>query len=297
MTLEQLYNVLHVDVETFERQNTYFKQQIDVINLLLEYPDSIPDSFLPFRLFDIGWENIDGHNSDVPYHAKNLNFSPNNIEQNELSKQITFYIKDIGEKHSFEQTDIDDLFDELGLAWPVFIEDNAIRGIDSRDSLYYSKKDVEKLIAFKKNPKHHAILKKLKFAKVTYKATTFNRHKSAEALIRQIKTYYPDVKLIFSDVGIIGTSLDGFDDVGGLSTPLTLTDGNNNIWETTLYLKEGRVKFRCHDTWIQSWGGDTFPKGDAIYNHGDITVTEAGNYHIILDLSKNTYEFIKLADD
>ncbi len=297
VTLEQLYNVLHVDVETFDRNQTFYKNQIGIINLLLEYPDSISDNKLPFRLFDLADDEIDEHNSDVPYYAKNLKLSPNNIEQNELSKQITFYTRGLNRKFSVGNKDISELFDELELPWPQFIDESIMNGINYNDSTLYTKNSIEKLIAFKNSDKYKIILKKLKFSHVLYNGVSFSRHKSAEALIQNIKTYYPNVKLIYSDVGIIGTSLDGFGDAGGRSTPMTLTDANNNIWETTLYLKKGVVKFRCHDSWIQDWGGDDFPKGDAIYKHGDIPVNEAGLYHILLNLSTNTYEFIKLADN
>ncbi len=61
-----------------------------------------------------------------------------------------------------------------------------------------------------------------------------------------------------------------------------------------MFLKKGRVKFRCRDSWAINWGGITFPKGKAT-NHGDdIPVTEAGNYRVLLNLTDNTYEFIKI---
>ena len=115
----------------------------------------------------------------------------------------------------------------------------------------------------------------------------------AKSILKLIKQYYPEVKLLFQDVGIIGTSIDGFDDVGARSTPMNLVDEDNSIWDIELYLKKGRVKFRCRDSWGINWGGDTFPKGEAILEKGDISIPEAGNYHIILNLTENSYKFIK----
>ena len=98
---------------------------------------------------------------------------------------------------------------------------------------------------------------------------------------------------MFQDVGIIGTSIAGFDDVGAMSTPMIQTNIENSIWEIDLYLKVGKVKFRCRDSWSQNWGGDTFPEGYSHFDGNDIQVTEEGNYHIILNLSENTYNFIR----
>ena len=116
----------------------------------------------------------------------------------------------------------------------------------------------------------------------------------ALAMLKLIKDYYPEVKLLFQDVGIIGTSIDGFDDVGARSTPMVLTNEEQSIWEIELYLKKGRVKFRCRDSWAINWGGNAFPKGEAYFEGPDISIPEAGNYQIVLNLTANTYEFIKL---
>ena len=105
------------------------------------------------------------------------------------------------------------------------------------------------------------------------------------------------MRVIYENVGIIGTALDGYDDVGGKSTPMERTDAENSIWEAELYLKKGTVKFRCNDSWLRNWGrnylGDNYLSGEAMPD-GDNIAVEEGTYHIKLDLSNYTYEFIKL---
>ena len=105
------------------------------------------------------------------------------------------------------------------------------------------------------------------------------------------------MKLLIQDVGIIGTSINGYDDVGAKSTPMLLIDEKESIWEIEIYLKVGTVKFRCRDSWAVNWGGDSFPNGEAIKHGYDIPINEEGNYHVILNLSKNSYEFIKKDDE
>ena len=74
------------------------------------------------------------------------------------------------------------------------------------------------------------------------------------------------------------------------------TDVLNSIWEVDLFLKEGEVKFRCRDSWSQNWGGDSFPKSEAIWFGKNILVNEGGYYHITLNINELTYNFEKLKD-
>ena len=114
----------------------------------------------------------------------------------------------------------------------------------------------------------------------------------SESIISSIKTQYPDVRIIFENVGIIGTAINGFDDVGAISTPMVETDFA--IYETELYLKDGLLKFRCNDSWFKNWGGDSFPDGEAIHNGNNINVDQPGLYLVRLDLNSNKYYFTRL---
>jgi hypothetical protein len=74
---------------------------------------------------------------------------------------------------------------------------------------------------------------------------------------------------------------------------MILTNEDSLIWETDVILKEGSVKFKSDNNWTNHWGGSHFPKGRADF-WGDDIVVEPGKYHVILNLTENTYEFIKL---
>lgn len=119
--------------------------------------------------------------------------------------------------------------------------------------------------------------------------------------MNNIKNHYPNVRILYQNVGIIGTSLDGFDDVGAHSTPMIETQPEKSIWEATLYLKKGRVKFRCNDSWTQNWGTvfheiPNVLSSEAVKDGADIPIHEAGTYHITLNLTDFTYSFEKLPD-
>ena len=178
----------------------------------------------------------------------------------------------------------------------MLIQSGIIANWSKSDSTYYTSNDLKNLHNLVRSHSFRAILKSVKSDKIWNFKYARNRYNDGISIRNLIKSYYPDVKEIYNDVGIIGTSINGFDEVGARSTPMTLTDIKQSIWEIDLYLKEGRVKFRCRDSWLINWGGTTFPKGKADFEGPDIQVTEAGNYHIIINLTANTYEFIKKDD-
>ncbi len=229
------------------------------------------------------------------YLASNMAYDPENKTQQELSKQISYY----AEKLDFSHPLVDDtpfkMLKEYGLAFPKIDLNNVIGGYQS-DSTYYTSEDYKKLDRLLASDPFLPSLKTLKSGYVYLYMTYFKWKSDAESLMKMIKNYYPGVKLLYQDVGIIGTSLDGFDNVGGESYPMIETDFERSIWETELYLKKGMVKFRCRNSWSQNWGGQGFPSGTAVSDGLNIEIPKAGTYRIILNLTTNTYEFRALEE-
>lgn len=180
--------------------------------------------------------------------------------------------------------------------------ENPNSGWDSSDSTYYSNIDIKNANNLIRSHKTRATLKSLRTSKIHNSLDAANRYRDGLSIMNLIKNYYPDVKLLYRDVGLKGTAIDGFDNVGGKSTPMVLTDVEKSIWEIDIYLMEGNVKFRCRDSWQQNWGAiqeggnNVFPKGLGVQKGSDIVIPEAGNYHVILNLTTNIYEFIKLEE-
>ena len=164
------------------------------------------------------------------------------------------------------------------------------------DSTYYNQNHFDKLESLLEDNLFRSELNTLAVS-LLYNNFEFNvKASQGESLLKLIKEYYPEVKVLVQDVGIIGTSINGFDNEGAISTPMIETNFEQSIWEIELRLKEGRVKFRCRDSWSQNWGGTSFPEGTSNFDGPDIPVDEPGLYHITLDLSNNTYKFEKLND-
>jgi hypothetical protein len=189
----------------------------------------------------------------------------------------------------------------INIPYPKVNYNNGKTGWDVTDSTYYSKEDLKNLSELIHSNLFRAILKTDRSFKVYNYYDSKNMNSDGLSIRELIKAYYPDVKVTYKDVGIIGTAIDGYDDVGAKSTPMLLTNRVKNIWTVNLYLKKGTVKFRCRDSWAQNrghtYGNEShFPKGKTNQDGLDIEIPEVGNYKVILNLNENTYEFIKQND-
>jgi hypothetical protein len=310
VTLEQLFSSMSYDVQKIEQHITLTNRQIENMDFIYNNPDSIPkiedylngttrSKTLPYFLNYIAFDYSKFGVSETKYHAENLSFNPDNKSQNQIFKHVINYVNEVDNEIKYQDY-LNPLYYEYNIASPKV---NTIADIDSRfdrlDSLYYKDDDILSAIELINSNKFRIAKNNTRNNKVNYRATLFNRLGNVKSILQLIKNYYPEVKVLYQDVGIIGTSLDGFDDVGGKSTPMVLTDIENDIWQIDLYLKEGRVKFRCRDSWAQNWGvrgNNDFPKGKAVQDGADIDIPEAGNYHIIFKPITGEFEFIKQDD-
>lgn len=293
VTLEQIYNSLKFDVDDFKSQMESCDYAIETIDLLLEHPDTIPTYFLPYYLYTLRIDPSAQRKSETSYNVNNLKYNISNKEQNEISKQIINYANNMDIQ---DVTILNDYYSELKrihLGSPKVDITSFNSGWITNDSTYYSKEDIENAYHLIRSVEFRAILRTLRTEVFFQKAKALVRYGDGISLMNIIKKYDPSVKLIFQDVGMKGTAIDGFDNIGGLSTPMLHTDIENDIWELDIYLLKGNVKFRCRDSWAQNWGFSDFPKGKGFHDGPDIPVPEEGNYHVIFKPSTGEYEFIK----
>ena len=295
LTLERLFNTMKEDTETYRGLIEGLDDQIERIDFMLNSVDTLNPYFLPYLIQSIFLvENT--INTESSFYAENLVFNPENRKQVNLSKQIVTYISGVENFESEIDGRIFDLVRKENIPLPKADPENPNSGWVTSDSTYYSQEQIERARQLLHSEEYRSELLSARTKTIWERSTINVLYSDAQSVIRLIKNYYPDVKLIYEDVGIIGTSIDGFDDVGAISTPMTERSEAPGVWEIELYLKKGRVKFRCRDSWSQNWGGPDFPKGDAISFGPDIPVEEAGQYHVVLDLNNSTYSFNKLSD-
>lgn len=88
----------------------------------------------------------------------------------------------------------------------------------------------------------------------------------------------------FEDIGFIGGFNDWFESVS-----MTTADGENYS-RLDFYFQAPEVKFRKDNSWEDSWGGDSFPSGTAVYNGNNIPLTN-GFYNVFFNLTSLDYDF------
>lgn len=288
-TLEQLYTTIKYDSETFLNQSQSFEIEVEQIELLLENPKAIPDAELPFSLYLLIFEN--DFISESLLYAKDLAPHPENAGQKELTKEILNYVSTISNYSQRKDERLEESMKRIDIAIPV-VDAN----LKPEDPNYYNSAEISRCRELLETTRFRAILKSERAINKYNYSNARNRYNDALSIMELIKDYYPELKILYKDVGIIGTAIDGYDDVGAKSTPMKISDINKGIWEINIYLKKGSVKFRCRDSWSQNWGNDEtnkFPKGRAVHDGADIPIPEEGNYRVILNLSESTYEFIQ----
>lgn len=295
VTLEQLYNSINYDKYVFVNTLNLLDWQIENIDNMLLNADSFPKESLPWSIFMLSFKPTESVSEETIYHASFLKNSISNNKHNELSKQIANYANHRIRNQVNSLDLIHSLFLEEEIPFPnptQSLETNFYQFADTIS--FYSEDELNRLDEIFHSHRFRSTIKSMRSNKILQRVSPKNRIEDATSIMRLIKAYDPGIRVIYQDVGIIGTSIDGFPDVGAKSTPMSKTDEQNNIWEIEIFLKQGKVKFRCRDSWAQNWGGNSFPEGYAEHDGSDILVDQAGDYRVILDLDKNSYEFVKL---
>ena len=290
-SIENLYNSITFDVENFQILLKETDKDVEMIPQVLDTPkDSINAGTLINAFFCTG--NKKPYYSETPFFLNNLKTDPNNNKQTEIVKEINNYVNFLQVNH---QTDISSAYQMLldeGVPPPKPIINTS--EFYKVNLAYYTNYHFERFKHLLDQPKFKAEMLALKTER-TYRSYELSTKIGAgKSILALIKNYYPNVKILYKDVGIIGTAINGFDNAGVKSTPMIETDFDNSIWELELHLKKGFVKFRCRDSWAINWGGDSFPEGKGYQDGRDIEIPEEGLYHVTLDLTKQTYKFVKL---
>lgn len=289
--MQELYNSIKFDVERFNGIIKLRDSQIQTLKFFINYPDSLDKNDMIKALYLITGGSKP-FLSESGYFLNKINPNPENEIHNDLVRAINNYVNQLQRKNELLDNRAFDMIRIQGIPAPLPEFENI--HTDTIAPGYYTEKELSNFTYLMNDPTFLSELKSLA-VQIFYDQSEFIvKRSNGISLLDKIKYHYPGVRPLFQDVGIIGTSIDGFDDVGARSTPMVNTDISNSIWEIEMYLKKGLVKFRCRDSWSQNWGGDSFPEGNADYDGGNIQVAEAGNYRIILNLSESRYTFKKL---
>jgi hypothetical protein len=294
LALEQIYNEIDVQAQSQVLMFETTLGQLDYIDLLLAKPEKIPDAILPFVLFFV---DSGGNIGDILYNQPDkfrsiMAVDPGDISQIRIEKQIASFMDNHFWRFDVQEGLIAPFLYEAGIPIPPLIFGLTDRdNFQAVDTAFYTVPERETVRNLLKDEKIRTALRTLRADRV--KITTIhlaNMLADAASVQQLISQFNPKVRLLYNEVGIIGTAIAGYEGVS--STPMTLTNAELSLWETDLYLKKGTVKFRTRNNWKQNWGGKSFPRGNAIFYWENIPVEE-GYYHIELNLMDKTYSFTK----
>lgn len=292
-TLEQLYTSITEDAEVIYTFQVEQNKQIDWINRIL----TDPRRWNPHQLLHV-LSYIEtrpyAFRTETDYHLSFLKADPDDVEQKELAEKIYTAVKnnifDI-ETFTLPKEVLTPLLAEAGITVkPMIFSWSALDSFEQVDTAYFSEEDVEALKTLLTTKQLADALKALRETKSLVNGPVFTNYlEDNRSVLASIQAYYPEARLLFEDVGIVGSALStGWDK----SVPLTLTDPQAGTWQGDISLKDGEVKFRTRNSWKQNWGGKDFPAGRTLMFGTNIPVRE-GHYRVVLNLSENRYEFIR----
>jgi hypothetical protein len=92
IVLEQIYNAINDDVETFQSRTRMMNNQARYLDSLLVDPEYIEKERLPHFLYWIANINLVDFNSETSHHLSKLEYNPESKEQSELARLITLYV-------------------------------------------------------------------------------------------------------------------------------------------------------------------------------------------------------------
>jgi hypothetical protein len=288
--LQQIYTVIDQDAERLTTIRYVLAKQIAFIDTIKHLPQSINPKLLPHLLFYIDLEPT--ITSEVSYHLGFLNFNPVNLQQSNLNKSLASYGQNINENFITRKKYVTSFLEKINLPFPsINFGYSSQNNYEFIEINFFSDSEIEHAAKLLEDPIFQNAMKSLRSRKWLSHAFIGDLINLAKANLTAIKTYYPDVKLLYGNVGLVGDATQNNN--WNKNIPLTLTNDLESIWEADVVLKNGSVKFREGENWYFNWGGDEFPEGSTLAHFGNNIPVKAGKYRVILNLSEKTYQFIK----
>ncbi len=289
--LMQLYNSVNKDVWIANHTLAYTNNQIEIIDELLVNPETFQIEKLIHILYYLDAETYFGAVSETEYNFSLLRSRPEEDEQNILSKLISNYVSNLRFGRTESKEELTTYLQNAGIARPqMYFGLTAMRNFESVDTTYFTMSEKEKVKLLIKSNQSKLILRSLKSRKEMLLFKANQKKNSAKSILVAIYKYNTEAHIISESIGLLGTAINGYENVMGNAVPMILTDINKGIWEVDLKLNTGTVKFLSNDSWIDNWGKDLKQEGKLLYYGENIFVTK-GEYHIVLNLSEDTYEF------
>lgn len=290
-TIEQIYNGLELETQqlNFNVAGLYLQQRY--ADSLYNHSDSLDIELIPGLLFYIESEP-QAFTSSIAFHIQNMVVNPKDKSENLLARNLTNYLSLASSDFSTNDKPISAILIKEGLPVPsVNFGYSLLMGM-LNDTAYFKQKEWEKAKSLVQTPEIRSGLVQLAQQKEFLKNQLSQLVELSTNSMAQIQHLYPEVRLLYEKIGIIGegTSNENWVD----DTILTLVDEKKAIWEALVDLNGGGIKIRENKSWNVNWGGASFPKGQLEW-FGPNIPTEEGTFRLIINLSEKNYEFIPVS--
>lgn len=289
-TIEQIYNALELESQELNSNILGLNLQQRYADSLYNFADSLRIEAIPGILFYLETEPP-AFNSSIGFHLQKLMVNPTDKNENLLARNLTNYLSHASLDYTDSEKPISTILIREGFPVPaVNFGYTLIMGMVVFPE-FFNKENWEKSKALLQTQGTRTGLVQLAQRKEYEKTEYGNVLELANKSITQIKSYYPEVRLLYENIGIIGDGTsyqDWSNDVF-----LEQINEEKSIWEATVTLNGKGIKIRENESWNANWGGTTFPKGNLEW-FGPNILTEAGTFRLVVNLSDKTYEFIPI---
>ncbi|MEM6724366.1 MAG: hypothetical protein AAF598_10035 [Bacteroidota bacterium] len=288
--LEQIYTVLDQDIDRVVLYTNGISEQINFIDSIQIQPTSIDPALLPHLLYYIDLDP-DHLRSEVSNQLDYLEFNPESLDQSNLNKTLVSYGNSNEALFLTNWTSTVPILKKANLPIPAMeFGYSTLNNLENIDRSFFNAAEIETTQNLLANEQLQQALKSTR-SKKELDITLLSLHLSlARTCQNAITDYYPKVKLLYSEIGVVGeaTVNNNWTD----NIPLTRTDPSGFIWEGELRLNDGFVKFREGNNWNFNWGGNAFPNGASL-SYGKNIQVQAGDYRVVFDLWNKTYQFTR----
>ncbi|WP_146613668.1 DUF6090 family protein [Algoriphagus yeomjeoni] len=290
-TIEQIYNGLELESQELDYVIQNLTQQQDLAAILFNNPDSISMEEVLGTLFYLETDPKDFHSS-IGFHFQRLIVNPEDNNENLLARKLTNYLGRSDLVFRKSEKPISAILTKEGFAsispsfgYSLFMGLFNLTGNFQPEEFLKAKDLVS-------TQEMRTALVQIAQAKEFQKTEMSQLLDLGKNGMKQIKESYPDIRLLYENIGIIGEGT-SFGDWSN-DTPLKLVDRDKSIWEGVVTLKGGPLKIRENESWIVNWGGSSFPKGNLEWFGQDIQ-SVAGEYRLVIDMTLKTYEFFPIS--
>ncbi|MBO0323146.1 hypothetical protein J0X14_12635 [Muricauda sp. CAU 1633] len=290
-TIEQIYNVLELEKQELRSNIKGLDLQQRYADSLYNYSDSLNIEQIPGLLFYMESEP-DVFTTSIAFHIQNMVVNPKDKSENLLARNLTNYLSQSSSDIAVSENPISTILIKEGLPVPAVNFGYSLLMGTLNDPGYFKKKDWEKAKMLLQTQEIKTGLIQLAQQKDFEKNVFAQLAEMATNSMAQIQNLYPDVRLLYENIGIVGdgTSYKNWSN----DVFLIQVDEKNAIWEAIVDLNGEDIKIRENKSWNVNWGGATFPKGELEW-FGPNIPTEKGKFRLVVNLSEKNYEFIPVA--